>query len=112
MSRGGSALLPAQSDRFHRVYLRIRRSRYNEATLEASPYPQWVRNLASKERLLHPNPHKRLRLPDLLAAITEASLDHFAYFGGATPLGVRKGSSSNFGSIRTSSRRGSGAFAV
>ena len=73
---------------------------------------QWVRNLASKERLLHPNPHKRLRLPDLLAAITEASLDHFAYFGGATPLGVRKGSSSNFGSIRTSSRRGSGAFAV
>ena len=104
--------MPAQSDRFHRVYLRIRRSRYNEAALEASPYPQWVRNLASKERLLHPNPHKRLRLPDLLAAITEASLDHFAYFGGTTPLGVRKGSSSTFGSIRTSSRRGSGAFAV
>ena len=71
MSRGGNALLPAQSDRFHRVHLRLRRSRYNEAALEASPYPQWVRNLASKERLLHPNPHKRLRLPDLLATLGE-----------------------------------------
>jgi len=43
-----------------------------------------VRNLASKEKLLHPNPRMRLRLPDLLAAITGPSLDRFS---GTTPLG-------------------------
>tara|TARA_B100000795_G_scaffold8676_1_gene6118 strand:- start:282 stop:452 length:171 start_codon:yes stop_codon:yes gene_type:complete len=55
----------------------------------------------------------RLRLPDLLAAITGPSLDRFAAIGGATPLGMRKGTiSSSFSSIRASSRRGSGAFAI
>jgi len=108
---GGGALLPAQSCRFHRV-LRTPFHRYSETALEASPYPEWVRNLASKERLLHPNPRMRLRLPDLLAAITGPSLDRFAAAGGTTPLGMRKGSFSSFGSKRTSSRRGSGAFAT
>jgi hypothetical protein len=53
-----------------------------------------VRNLASKEKLLHPNPRMRLRLPDLLAAITGPSLDCFS---GTTPLGMRRGSCSSFG---------------
>jgi hypothetical protein len=53
-----------------------------------------VRNLASKEKLLHPNPRMRLRLPDLLDAITGPSLDRFS---GTTPLGMRRDSCSSFG---------------
>ena len=58
--------------------LAITNGTYDEKALELSPYPQWVRRLASKEKLLHPDPDKRLPLPELLAAIggdaSEASL--------------------------------------
>ena len=58
--------------------LAITNGTYDEKALELSPYPQWVRRLASKEKLLHPDPEKRLPLPELLAAVggdaSEASL--------------------------------------
>ena len=49
--------------------LNITQGTYDEEKLEHSPYPQWVRRLASKEGLLHPDPLKRLPLPQLLAAV-------------------------------------------
>ena len=52
----------------------VRSSRYDEAALERSPYPQWMKTLASRERLLHPSPLTRLRLPDLLATVNGPNL--------------------------------------
>ena len=49
--------------------LNITNGTYDEEALNLSPYPQWVRGLASKEKLLHPDPHRRLPLPELLAAV-------------------------------------------
>jgi len=49
--------------------LNITKGAYNEEALEHSPYPQWVRRLASREGLLHPDPLRRLPLPQLLAAV-------------------------------------------
>ena len=49
--------------------LAITNGAYDEKALELSPYPQWMRRLASKEKLLHPDPEKRLPLPELLAAV-------------------------------------------
>ena len=49
--------------------LAITNGAYDEKALELSPYPQWMRRLASKEKLLHPDPDKRLPLPELLAAV-------------------------------------------
>ena len=49
--------------------LNITNGTYDEEALNLSPYPQWVRRLASKEKLLHPDPHRRLPLPELLAAV-------------------------------------------
>ena len=49
--------------------LNITNGTYDDEALNLSPYPQWVRRLASKEKLLHPDPHRRLPLPELLAAV-------------------------------------------
>ena len=49
--------------------LAITNGAYDEQALEQAPYPQWVRRLASREGLLHPDPLKRLPLPQLLAAV-------------------------------------------
>ena len=50
--------------------LNITKGTYNEEALEHSPYPQWLRRLASREGLLHPDPLERLPLPQLLTAIS------------------------------------------
>ena len=55
--------------------LAITNGTYDEKALELSPYPQWVRRLASKEKLLHPDPDKRLPLPELLAAVGGDEID-------------------------------------
>ena len=44
--------------------------RYDDEALKLSPYPQWLRRLASREGLLHPDPLERLPLPQLLTAIS------------------------------------------
>ena len=55
--------------------LNITTGTYDEEALSLSPYPQWVRHLASKEKLLHPDPHRRLPLPELLAAVGDLEGD-------------------------------------
>jgi len=55
--------------------LAITNGTYDEEALKLSPYPQWVRRLASREKLLHPDPHKRLPLPELLGAVGRLDVD-------------------------------------
>ena len=60
---------PFNGDNIASLAIAITNGKHDEEALERSPYAQWLRRLASKEQLLHLDPHKRLALPELLAAV-------------------------------------------
>lgn len=60
---------PFNGDNIASLAIAITNGKHDEEALERSPYAQWLRRLASKEKLLHLDPHKRLALPELLAAV-------------------------------------------
>ena len=61
--------------------LNITNGTYDDEALKLSPYPQWLRRLASREGLLHPDPLERLPLPQLLTAISGLDGDSEALLG-------------------------------
>ena len=60
---------PFNGDNIASLAIAITNGKHDEEALERSAYAQWLRRLASKEKLLHLDPHKRLALPELLAAV-------------------------------------------
>ena len=60
---------PFNGDNIASLAIAITNGKHDEEALERSPYARWLRRLASKEKLLHLDPHKRLALPELLAAV-------------------------------------------
>ena len=60
---------PFNGDNIASLAIAITNGKHDEEALERSPYAQWLRRLASKEKLLPLDPHKRLALPELLAAV-------------------------------------------
>ena len=61
---------PFNGDNIAILALNITNGTYDDEALKLSPYPQWLRRLASREGLLHPDPLERLPLPQLLTAIS------------------------------------------